>query len=277
MDESHQTVVIVTLSPSPTDIEHSLNSLQHVGMMRAGRPMDGRNGNAVASSTRHARASGFAEVDGRGHGLHSKLQDARKAQLRLHAFDMVGQVGGTIQKKYDAENLKTEAFIDPRWHREMQVEVEGTDLWVLREADDEVVQLLTAWREEQWQARKAHDMTKWDAATVQSFVASLDLPGEARLPSTMTGFQLRRLGRRGLSSLCSNEETAEVLHLALQGQKSANDELLAKQTQSNAKLTLLAHNKVHAAISGPTQTTNSSVPSAEADITEETTQNPSEL
>ena len=33
------------------------------------------------------------------------------------------------------------------WHREMHVEVEG-DQWVLREADDEVIQLLNGWLEE---------------------------------------------------------------------------------------------------------------------------------
>lgn len=250
VDESHRTAVIATLSPSPTDVEHTLNSLQHVGMMRSGRPMDApAEISKTPTPARHTRSSGFSEVDGRGHGLHSKLQDARKAQLKLHAFEMVTQVGGSYQKKYDAANLKTEAFIDPRWHREMGVEVEGTDLWVLREADDEVVQLLTAWREEQWQARKLHDMSKWDAATLQSFVHTLELPGEARIPSTMTGSQLRRLGRRGLSSLCSDEETAEALHLALQEEKTAADELLAVQKDKNAKLTLLGHNKVHAAVS----------------------------
>ena len=29
-DPSHQTAVVATLSPSPTDVEHSLNTLQHV-------------------------------------------------------------------------------------------------------------------------------------------------------------------------------------------------------------------------------------------------------
>jgi len=213
--------------------------------MREGRQLELLK-ESVASS-RRGRTTGFSEVDGRGHGLHSKLQDARQAQLKLHAFGMVTQVGGTIQKKYDAENLKMEAFIDPRWHREMNVEIED-DLWVLKEADDEVIQLLTAWREEQWHARKSHDIGKWDAATLQSFVGSLELPGKANLPTTMTGSQLRRLGRRGLSSLCSDEATAEALFAALEGERTANVELLASQRVSNAKLTLLGHNKVHAAI-----------------------------
>jgi len=177
---------------------------------------------------------------------------------------MVTQVGGTIQKKYDADNTKVEAFIDPRWHREMNVEVEGNDLWVLREADDEVVQLLTAWREEQWEARKAHNLCKWDASTLQSFVASLELPGKARIPSTMTGLQLRRLGRRGLSSLCSDEATAEALHEALQGERTANDELLASQRDKSAKLTLLGHNKVHAAT-----TADCSLPAFRASLSKE--------
>ena len=37
MDESHRTIVVATLSPSPTDVEHSLNTLQHVAMMRTAR------------------------------------------------------------------------------------------------------------------------------------------------------------------------------------------------------------------------------------------------
>jgi hypothetical protein len=168
--------------------------------------------------------------------------------MKLHAFGMVTQVGGTIQKKYDPENLKIEAFIDPRWHREMNVAIED-DLWVLKEADDEVVQLLTAvWQEERWKARKTHDIGKWDASALQCFVASLELPGKANIPTTMTGSQLRRLGRRGLTSLCSDEETAAALFAALEGERTANEDVLASQRVCNAKLTLLGHNKVHAAI-----------------------------
>merc|ERR1712048_870180 len=99
--------------------------------------------------------------------------------------------------------MKTEAFIDGRWHREMNVSVEE-DLWVLKEADDEAVQILTAWREEQWEERKAHHISKWSAQTLQNFVQSMELCGKARIPSTMTGAQLCRLGQRGLRSLCSD-------------------------------------------------------------------------
>jgi hypothetical protein len=217
-------------------------------MMREGRAKEADQKAAEAALARRDRITGFSEVDGRGHGLHSKLQDARKTQLNLHAFGMVTVVGGSIQKKYDAQNLKTEAFIDPRWHREMNVEIEESDLWVLKEANDEVVQVLTAWREEQWQARKAQDLSRWDASALQEFIASLELPGEARIPSTMSGAQLRRLGRRGLSALCSSEECAEALHAALQGQKNASDELQAMQRAGNKKLTALGNNKVHAAL-----------------------------
>jgi len=247
-DESHQTVVIATLSPSPTDVEHTLNSLQHVGMMREGRPTDADQKSVEAALAKRDRITGFSEVDGRGHGLHSKLQDTRKAQLNLHAFGMVTVVGGSIQKKYDAENLKTEAFIDPKWHREMNVEIEESDVWVLKEANDEVVQVLTAWREEQWQARKAQDLARWNASAVQDFISSLNLPGEARIPSTMTGAQLRRLGKRAVSALCSNEASAEALYAALQGQKMANEELLASHRAGNKKMTALGTNKVHATL-----------------------------
>ena len=37
-------------------------------------------------------AAGFDVVQGRGRALHSKLQDARKGQLNLHAFQMKTQV-----------------------------------------------------------------------------------------------------------------------------------------------------------------------------------------
>jgi len=247
-DEAHRTVVISTLSPSPTDVEHSLNSLQHVGMMRSPQePLSGRAQPAARRGGREAAGSegGFGALEGRGHALHSKLQDARASQLKLHAFNTEMLVGGSIQKKYDPEAVKQEAFIDPRWHREMNVEVEQ-DLWVLKEADAEVVQLLTAWREEQWRQRQSHDLSRWDAKAVQEFVASLELPGQARLPSTLTGPQLQRLGLRGLRALCSDGATAEALHAALLGEQAAGREAAASQRSNNAKITALGSLKVHA-------------------------------
>ena len=266
-DASHKTVVIATLSPTPLDVEHSLNSLQHVAMMRAARAwemddapgdhhhqvqpgrMKQRNPSSKSSSS---GPIGFNEVGSRGHGLHSKLQDARAGQLKLRAFDMVTAVGGTIQKKYDPSNLKTEAFIDPRWHREMNVQIEDSDLWVLREADNEAVQVLTAWREKQWQARRAHDLVKWDAPTLCSFIKSLNLPGEVRIPSTMTGAQFRRLGRRGVAALCSDGETATALHEALLGERAANDRVARAHADSNARMAALGANKAHVALGAAT-------------------------
>mmetsp|Transcript_68968 Transcript_68968/g.121969 ORF Transcript_68968/g.121969 Transcript_68968/m.121969 type:complete len:661 (-) Transcript_68968:87-2069(-) len=247
-DDSHKTTVVATLSPSPTDVEHSLNTLQHVGMMRSARSWEGVAGKAEASNDKaQLKEQGFSQVEGRGHGLHSKLQDARKEQLKLHAFNMVTEVGGSIAKKYDRANMLVETFIDARWHREMNVKVEE-DLWVLCEADAEVTQVLTSWREEQWHASKAQDISRWDAGAVQAFLASLNLPGKARIPTSMTGPQLRRLGRRGLTSLCSDEETAEMLHQALMGQDVANKAASASHRDSTAKMTLLAQSKVHVAL-----------------------------
>eukprot|EP00931_Biecheleriopsis_adriatica_P049539 TRINITY_DN28663_c0_g1_i1.p1 TRINITY_DN28663_c0_g1~~TRINITY_DN28663_c0_g1_i1.p1 ORF type:complete len:663 (+),score=135.57 TRINITY_DN28663_c0_g1_i1:28-1989(+) len=246
MDENHLTTVVATLSPSPTDVEHSLNTLQHVGMMRAGRPWESGTG-AVKDEASQKQEPGFSKVEGRGHALHSKLQDARKAQLNLHAFSMVTQVGGTIAKRYEPENVKTEAFIDARWHRELNVKVEE-DLWVLRDADAEATQVLTSWREEQWAASKVHDLARWDAVTLQAFLRSLHLPGQARIPSTMTGAQLRRLGRRGLRALCSDEETAQQLHEALLGEEAAGKEAAASHRAASAKITALGQNKVYAAL-----------------------------
>lgn len=48
---------------------------------------------------------------------------------------------------------------------------------MLRDADMEATQVLSSWRQEQWNASKAHDLHRWDAATLQGFLKSLDLPG----------------------------------------------------------------------------------------------------
>eukprot|EP00929_Paragymnodinium_shiwhaense_P043020 TRINITY_DN22171_c0_g1_i1.p1 TRINITY_DN22171_c0_g1~~TRINITY_DN22171_c0_g1_i1.p1 ORF type:complete len:708 (+),score=161.29 TRINITY_DN22171_c0_g1_i1:77-2200(+) len=252
-DPSHQTVVITTLSPSPIDCEHSLNSLQHVGMMRAGapaaRPAEASEQQAKAKNISKASSSGggFEKVEGRGHALHSKLQDERAGQLKLRAFDTVYQVGGSIMRKYEAENMKTEHFIDPRWHREMNVAAEQ-DLWVLKDADAEVVQVLSAWRVEQWEERQAHDISKWSAKAVKALVDSLDLPGSVRLPSTMTGAQLQRLGASRLQQLCSDEATFQALQAALAGERAAAKEARVTHVDKMSKMQGLGHNKVHVAM-----------------------------
>ena len=157
-DDSHMTTVVATLSPSPTDVEHSLNTLQHVGMMRSARAWEKwsaafKEAPAEAAEAQ-ATSAGFEAVQGRGRALHSKLQDARKGQLNLHAFQMKTAVGGSIMKKYEAQSAKTETFIDARWHRELNVKVQD-DLWVLRDADAEATQILSSWKAEQWAASKA--------------------------------------------------------------------------------------------------------------------------
>ena len=149
------TTVVATLSPSPTDVEHSLNTLQHVGMMRSARAWEKWSAAFQEAPEAPVTASaGFDAVQGRGRALHSKLQDARKGQLNLHAFQMKTAVGGSIMKKYEAQSAKTETFIDARWHRELNVKVQD-DLWVLRDADAEATQILSSWKAEQWAASKA--------------------------------------------------------------------------------------------------------------------------
>lgn len=256
-DDSHRTVVLATLSPSPTDVEHSLNTLQHVGMMRESRHgrgaelQEGEGGSVAQAGQRgpSSESAGFSRVDGRGHALHSKLQDARKTQLSHKAFSLVTAVGGTIRRNWEgAENMKTEAFIDARWHRELNVQVDESDLWVLREADAEAVQVLDAWRSEQWQAAKSHDLSRWRACDVQDFVQSLELPGTVRIPSTMTGAQLQRLGRRGITALCQNAETAECFWEALMREREADHAATSKHRGSNAKMTALGNHKAYAAL-----------------------------
>eukprot|EP00435_Cladocopium_sp_Y103_P011653 s1560_g3.t1 len=249
-DPSHQTTVVATLSPSPTDVEHSLNTLQHVGMMRSARAWEQENtANAAAANEGETSgaAGGFDVVQGRGRALHSKLQDARKGQLNLHAFQMKTQVGGSIIKKYEGDSAKLETFIDARWHRELKVKVQE-DLWVLRDADMEATQVLTSWRQEQWTASKAHDLHRWDAKMLQTFLKSLELPGEVRIPSTMTGAQLKRLGPRGLVALCSDAATADALQLALHGERQRDALAAAAHRSRNARMTALGNHKVHAAV-----------------------------
>lgn len=249
-DPSHQTTVVATLSPSPTDVEHSLNTLQHVGMMRSARAWEEEHAVTFATQATDGETSGaggFDVVQGRGRALHSKLQDARKGQLNLHAFQMKTQVGGSIIKKYEGDSAKLETFIDARWHRELKVKVQE-DLWVLRDADMEATQVLTSWRQEQWTASKAHDLHRWDAKTLQSFLKSLELPGEVRIPSTMTGAQLKRLGPRGLVALCSDAATAEALQLALHGERQRDAVAAAAHRSRNARMTALGNHKVHAAV-----------------------------
>ncbi|CAE7343918.1 DSK1 [Symbiodinium necroappetens] len=247
-DDSHMTTVVATLSPSPTDVEHSLNTLQHVGMMRSARAWEKWSAAFQEAPEAPVTASaGFDAVQGRGRALHSKLQDARKGQLNLHAFQMKTAVGGSIMKKYEAQSAKTETFIDARWHRELNVKVQD-DLWVLRDADAEATQILSSWKAEQWAASKVHDLSRWSAETLQAFLRTLDLPGEVRIPSTMTGAQLRRLGRRGLAALCSDAETAEALALALAGESQAGKAAAAAHRSTNIRMTALGNHKVHAAI-----------------------------
>lgn len=248
-DDTHRTAVVATLSPSPVDVEHSLNTLQHVCMMRASRASGWERPNPSASTVHtpeamHSLTGQFSTVEGRGHGLHSKIQDARAEQLKLHAFHMVTQVGGTIMKRYEPENVKVEAFIDPRWHREMAVQADK-DVWVLREADAEAVQLLSEWRQEMWRSRKAHDVSRWDAAAVQAFISTLQVPGTVRLPSTMTGSQLARLSRRALCNLCSDEATGQALHEALLEERAAAREAGAATAECNARMMALGKHKVH--------------------------------
>ena len=244
-DESHMTTVVATLSPSPTDVEHSLNTLQHVGMMRSARAWETRPLPKEAKDDSDVK--GFDVVQGRGRALHSKLQDARKGQLNLHAFQMKTAVGGSIMKKYEAQSAKTETFIDARWHRELNVKVQD-DLWVLRDADAEATQILSFWKAEQWAASKVHDLSRWSAETLQAFLRSLELPGQVKVPSTMTGAQLRRLGRRGLAALCSDPETAEALDRALAGESQAGKAAAAAHRSTNIRMTALGNHKVHAAI-----------------------------
>ena len=69
------------------------------------------------------------------------------------------------------------------------------------------------------------------------------LAGEVRIPSTMTGAQLKRLGPRGLVALCSDAATAEALQLALHGERQRDAVAAAAHRSRNARMTALGNHK----------------------------------
>ncbi len=68
--------------------------------------------------------------------------------------------------------------------------------------------------------------------------------GEVRLPSTMTGAQLSRLGSRGLHAICSDAATSEALQQALHQQRHKNGAAAVAHRLRNAKMTALGNHKV---------------------------------
>ena len=65
-----------------------------------------------------------------------------------------------------------------------------------------------------------------------------------RLPSTMTGAQLSRLGSRGLHAICSDAATSEALQQALNQQRHKNGAAAVAHRLRNAKMTALGNHKV---------------------------------
>ena len=59
----------------------------------------------------------------------------------------------------------------------------------------------------------------------------------------MTGAQLKRLGPRGLLSLCSDAATAEALQLALHGERQRDALAAAAHRSRNARMTALGNHK----------------------------------
>lgn len=219
-EQGHRTVVVGTLSPTPTDVEHTLNTLQHVSMMRGELRLT------------HNTSDGKSR-------LHSKLQDARESMLRLHAFSMHTAVGGTIMKKYEKENVKYETFIDSRWHAQAMAAKVEEDLWVLSAADAEVIHMLT-WKQEQWEKVEKGNMQKWDPIQVQQWLHSLGAHSSG-LPSTMTGQQLLRLTRSKLMNLAGT--SGPVIFEALQEHKSSRTETMEKHRLQNQRMYLMGHSK----------------------------------
>ena len=72
-------------------------------MMRSARAWEEEHAVTFATQATDGETSGaggFDVVQGRGRALHSKLQDARKGQLNLHAFQMKTQVEDLFQGRH---------------------------------------------------------------------------------------------------------------------------------------------------------------------------------
>jgi len=228
IDETHKTIVVGTLSPLADDVEHTLNTLQHLITLRGGS--DRKKTHQVTS---------FNTIGGRGKHLHSKLQD--NDQRQLHAFNMFGPVGGGIMKKYDPDNLKYESFIDARWHPELKARVDD-DLWVYQEADKEVIHQLTHWRQQQYEERKNHSVSTWSCERVQEFLKEVLGGVPAEIPTQMDGRMLDRLGETRLKSVLG--EDGRILQEALLAERKRYSEIQRSQSDRNAKINALSKNQV---------------------------------
>merc|ERR1711865_175781 len=83
----------------------------------------------------------------------------------------------------------------------------------------------------------AHDVCRWTAEQVQSWLASQDIH-EAKIPSTMTGAQLMRMGLRRLEAL--GGESGRALHEALQQETAKSKNHAAESRQDTRRIFDLA-------------------------------------
>jgi len=209
-DPKHRTVVLGTLSGAPMDVDHSRNTLMHITLMRA----------PDLTLTVGAHKS----------RLHSNLQDARAKMLQEHhSFNMVTAVGGSILKKYDPAAAKTEAFVDPRYHKELLINVDR-DEWEVNSAAAEVVHLLTSRElllQDQWRNMEALRVQSWNAAEVRQWAEKIAGEPVSGLPSQLTGSQIARLGPLRLNNLCGPEVGAKLWEALQQLQQESAARKLA--------------------------------------------------
>ena len=138
------------------DVDHSRNTLMHITLMRA------PDLTLTVGATKSR--------------LHSNLQDARAKMFQEHhSFNMVTAVGGSILKKYDPTAAKTEAFVDPRYHKELLINVER-DEWEVNSAAAEIVHLLTSRElllQDQWRNMEALRVQSWNAAELRQWAEKI--------------------------------------------------------------------------------------------------------
>jgi len=182
--------LIATVSPAPTDVDHTINTLVHMTTMRATPFGENVSASGVPRSAFKAKST-------------------------------------TVESRISKTNAQEWNVLN-RWDH---VQVDD-DIWQLDGADGEALVWLRRHRQE-----NNHDVSRWSAQQVQAWLASQDILG-AKIPSTMTGAQLMRMGLRRLEAL--GGEDGRRLHEALQHEKHLSQNQAAESRQDTRRIFDLA-------------------------------------
>jgi hypothetical protein len=183
--------LIATVSPAPTDVDHTINTLVHMTTMRATTPV----------------------------GANVSASGVPRRAFKAKSTTVQSNISKTNAQEWNVLN---------RWDH---VQVDD-DIWQLEGADGEALVWLSRHRQE-----NSHDVSRWSAQQVQSFLALQDIQG-IRIPSTMTGAQLMRMGLRRLEAL--GGENGRALHEALQHENAKSQNHAAESRQDTRRIFDLA-------------------------------------